>query len=890
MDIDAIVGGSIDRRGFVAATTAATAALAGLSLTGCAANKLEETDAQAPSAENIEEGAEWVPVSCWHNCGGRCLNKVLVKDGVVLRQKTDDTHEDSWDWPQSRGCIRGRSVQQQVFGADRLKYPMKRKHWEPLTGGDKSLRGLDEWERISWDEALDYIAAELKNAKEKYGNKSILYMNEVNLEGYLGGVLSACGGYTDMSACQSSGTFQYAANNMMGMSYCPLNDRYDTLNNTDHFVLWGTNPSWAAFGNPSFYLKRFKEKGMTFVFVGSDYNASAGYVNAEWIPVRPGGDTALLLGVAHSMITRDENGSLIDWDYLNRCTVGFDAEHMPADAKTTENFRDYVMGAVDGIEKTPEWASELCGTPVEMIHRLADVLGCKNNCYVSSSGAPARAKGAENYPQALMTVSAMGGHFGKPGNASGLDQNYSTLNRGPNLVQSAAPGGVPFQFSNAKNPVEDVIPIADLWNAVIEGKYYDAGNLLLGSVHAPIEREADIHVIVGEIKNMLQTQANTSRGIEAFRKVDFVCTQVYTMKTDARYSDIVLPICTRWEYDTSTSYDAAYDKENMFSHSKAIDPLFESRTDWQIANDLSERLGLDFKEIMPYTDQQLWMNALVGSTVVKEDGSGMEPLLTVTEEDYARYGTEGKPQQGRIPFEQLVTDGVYRVKRSADDPHASFISFKEFRDDPDANPLETASGKMEIYCQAKGDYFAMLHGDIERFEEMSPLPKYLNQHEGYADSFTDWENKVHGSYPFQLTHVHYLRRAHSDMDNLPWLREAMTNPVFINKEDAAAKGIVDGDVILVKNDNGQFIRPASVTRTVMSGVIAIPHGAAARIDKATGIDIGGADNILTSSGKETSILASGWNGTLVDYEKYTGDIELLRDCDWPLDIPLPDEN
>ena len=154
------------------------------------------------------------------------------------------------------------------------------------------------------------------------------------------------------------------------------------------------------------------------------------------------------------------------------------------------------------------------------------------------------------------------------------------------------------------------------------------------------------------------------------------------------------------------------------------------------------------------------------------------------------------------------------------------------------------------------------------------MPKYLEQREGFTDSFADWENKVRGPYPFQMTHVHYMRRAHTDYDNLPWLREAMQNPVFINKDDAKAKGIEDGDVILVHNDNGSFIRPASVTRTVMPGVVLVPHGAAARIDDETGIDIAGADNILTGSCDSTSSGLNGWNTTLVDYEKYTGSIEL----------------
>ena len=879
------VSTNMNRRTFVKSAAAAAAALGGLSLAGCAENTLEETAAGTAEAFAAnEEGAEWVPVSCWHNCGGRCVNKVLVKDGTVLRQKTDDSHEDSWDWPQSRGCIRGRSVQQQVFGPDRLKYPMKRKGWSP-DNPNGEMRGKDEWERISWDEALDYVAGELKKAKEKYGNRSIMYLNECNLEGYLGGVLSAFGGYVDNSACQSDGVYQYPTTGMLGMTYANLNDRYDIVN-SDYFIMWGHNPSWCAFGNPSFYVKRFKQEGVKFVVVGPDCNASAGYTDAEWIPVRPGCDTALLLGVAHSMITRDQNGSLIDWDFLDRCTVGFDADHMPADAKTDENFRGYVMGEYDGVEKTPEWASEICGTPVEKIERLADILGCQNNCYISSAGAPARAKGAENYPQALMTVSCMGGHIGKSGNASGLDHNYSTFNRGSNLV-TLTMGGYPHTMTNAGNPVDDIIPYTEMWDAVITGKYHRAGTTF-GEIVPAEEREIDIHVIIGEMKNVLQTQANTNRGIEALRKVDFVCEQAYYMKTGARYADIVLPVATRWEYNTFTYYDMAHDKENVFAHRNIVEPLFESKTDWQIADELSTRLGFSWSDICPLTDQQMWWNSMAGAVGAAADGVTPEPLFSITQEDIDAYGVEGTPQEGRVPIKQFLSDGVYRVPRSADDNYI-YIGYKDFVDDPEGHPLTSASGKFEIYCQAKCDFFDMMKNGNEQYVDVSPLPKFIDQHEGYIDSFTDWESKTRGPYPFQMTHIHYLRRAHSDMDNLPWLREAMTNPVFINADDAASKGISDGDIILVKNDNGSFIRPASVTRTVMSGVIIVPHGARATIDEESGVDKAGADNILTSSCKETSALASGWNSTLVDYEKYTGPIELLPDCEWPLDIPLPDE-
>ena len=98
---------------------------------------------------------------------------MLIKDGVVIRQKTDDTHKDSPDFPQQRGCLRGRSQRHQVFNADRLKYTMRRKNWKP-GGGKKELRGRDQWVRLSWDEALDIVATETKRIIGKYGNESIM--------------------------------------------------------------------------------------------------------------------------------------------------------------------------------------------------------------------------------------------------------------------------------------------------------------------------------------------------------------------------------------------------------------------------------------------------------------------------------------------------------------------------------------------------------------------------------------------------------------------------------------------------------------------------------------------------------------------------------------------
>ncbi|MFH1734272.1 MAG: molybdopterin-dependent oxidoreductase, partial [bacterium] len=100
-----------------------------------------------------------VPTGCCHDCGGRCVLKAHVKDGRVIRFETD-----SGDDPQLRACLRGRSYRQRLYSPDRLQYPLRR------TGE----RGQGQFERISWDDALDTVASELIRIKETYGNSAIL--------------------------------------------------------------------------------------------------------------------------------------------------------------------------------------------------------------------------------------------------------------------------------------------------------------------------------------------------------------------------------------------------------------------------------------------------------------------------------------------------------------------------------------------------------------------------------------------------------------------------------------------------------------------------------------------------------------------------------------------
>ncbi|HEY3423658.1 MAG TPA: molybdopterin-dependent oxidoreductase, partial [Negativicutes bacterium] len=255
----------MSRRTFVQSALAAAAATSSLSLIGCGG--LMQVTAESAREMASKEG-RWITGICWHNCGGRCLNKAYVVNGVIVRQKTDDTHPDSPDFPQQRGCARGRSQSKQVFDAGRLKYPMKRKNWAP-GGGQKELRGQDEWVRISWSEALDIVAGEIKRIKTDYGNESILAWGDE-----ISRTLNLYGGYVTSWGSSSFGTWDgtgpkigaFTPNAKIGLvngERADQNDRFD-LRNSQLIVIWGGNPSWSGAGNPTYYYLQAKQAGAKF--------------------------------------------------------------------------------------------------------------------------------------------------------------------------------------------------------------------------------------------------------------------------------------------------------------------------------------------------------------------------------------------------------------------------------------------------------------------------------------------------------------------------------------------------------------------------------------------------------------------------------------------------
>ena len=834
----------------------------------------------AKEALTEESEGEWKNAACWHNCGGCCVLKAEVKDGTVTRLKTDQSHDDSYDYPQQRACVRGLSQRAQVLGKERLKYPMKRTHFDPTGMTGKELRGQDTWERISWDEALDIVADQLKKAKDNYGNESIYVVDGGNMQRPLSD--PAFGGFVQKSGSRSQGCWKSAMTPILGTSgkKQALSDRYELLS-SKLIILWGNNPAQTSMGMSLLNIRRAKERGARVIAVDPVFSRSAAVLADDFYQIRPATDTTLLLALAYVIIQEDlkvnkkyydgiknNNGkgkkkgqiaersnAVIDWDFLDNCVQGFDAAHMPEGSNTEENFYDYVLGTYDMVPKTPEWASKICGLPVDRINKLAkEIMNSKPvTCYFSWNSA--RVEAAHHVCIAQMALGAMTGNLGIKGGCFACSNQEAATNGGSNLI------GI-----GKDNMPKIPDPLFKLctnhhWEDILSGKR-NAGQ---GKGFKPI----DIRVIYHSHSATLNQTNNTNKGIQAHKKVDFVVTNHFTFSPECQYSDVVLPVTTPWEKAGEVLQG---NREAIVWSQKVIEPYFEAKDDAWIAEQVGLRLGVDPSVSNPMSEEQRTFNIIASSTVLCDDGKTKENLVSITEADLAELGVKGTPQSGRIPILELRERGVYQVERHEGD-NFGFNFFAKLRQDPVANPLGTESGKLELYSPA-------LKAAIDKagWNEGYAYAKYVPPTEGYEATFSDFENGVKGEYPFQVISNHDLRGTHSVYNQVGWLREAFTYELEINPADAKAAGLAENDTAEIYNSRGAILRKVHLTERVMPGVLVIHEGTWLNLN-ADGKCIGGSPNVLTGDFPSGPDVES-WGAVIANVRKS----DVVIEDDWKVDL------
>jgi anaerobic dimethyl sulfoxide reductase subunit A len=731
-------------------------------------------------ASNTFSGEEkMIRVGCpSHNCGGRCLLRVHVKDNRIIRIETDDRPNDTVSDPQLRACIRGRSYRHRQHHKDRLKYPLKR----------VGERGSGEFERISWDEATDLVASNIKRIKAQYGNTSIYIPYGTGSYNQMGGKWSAdrlmslyggaLGYYNSYSwACITKATATVYGTDVSG------NQRQDWLN-TQYIIMWGWNPSEMRDGtNSEYFLKKAREKGARVICIDPRMTMSAVALADEWIAIRPGTDVALMSAMAWVMITE----GIYDKSFVDKYCIGFDKEQMPEAFKNAETYKDYILGVNDKQPKTPQWAEKITSIPSKDIIRIAREYATAESAVLYQGYGMQRRAYGEQVVRAGCVLAAITGNVGKSGGwASGI------------ALQA---GGGPFWniFPVLENPVQAQIP-SFLWSeAILRGPELTDKEGLVGIDKLP----HGIKMVWAVASNAIINQhANVNRTIEIVKDtsmLEFFVVQDNFMTPTAQYADLVLPACTQFE--TWGMEDGWKYGEELILQPQVLEPPWETKSDYAICAAVAEKLGI-WEEYTEGRNEKQWIGALL--------------------DDYRELRFPELPTLAEFEEKNL---GVY--SRPVEKPK---IAFEKFRENPEKYPLDTTSGKIEIFCEE------MFNRKLP--DEVPPIPKYIQE----------WESpfgKESEKFPLQVIGTHFMPRVHSTFANVDWNNEAFPQRVFINPVDAELRGLKNGQKVKVFNQRGTVILPCRITPRLLPGVVNIPQGAWYKADK-DGNDIGGSVNTLTS--------------------------------------------
>ncbi|MBI4301532.1 MAG: molybdopterin-dependent oxidoreductase [Chloroflexi bacterium] len=542
-------------------------------------------------ATKIGEGVQIITTGCPHDCGGKCILKAWVKDEQIVAITTDDGEE-----PQLRACLRGRAYRQRVYASDRLKYPMRR------TGE----RGEGQFERITWDEALDTVASEMLRIKKTYGPEAILsctgpgslsLLHSTGL--WLNRLLGQFGGYTSRHGSMSNQGASDATRFTYGTGIA-ANEIEDLLNSR-FIILWAWNSAEMVYGtNTTWVLTQAREKGIPITIVDPRYTDTA-ILAEEWIPIYPGTDSAMMVAMAYVMLKE----GLHDQTFLDKYTIGF------------EKFRDYVTGKEDGISKTPHWAETITGVPASTIESLARRYATlKPAALLPGLGMQRTAYGEQCFRTAI-TLAAMTGNIGVSGGGPAGEW-------GTRIGLNAMP--------RVTNPLEKTIPTSKWAEAVLLGK---AGGY-----------PSDIKLIYVCGSNFFMQRPNINKGVEALKKVEFIVCHEQFLTPTARFADILIPVTTHLERNDicgiwGMGHSAIFCKQ-------AIAPMDECKSDMEIFSELAPRIG-----ITNYNDhsEDEWLKSLVENTEIDY-------------KEFKQNGVHHFRHEPYIAFKAQISDPVHNPFRT----------------------------------------------------------------------------------------------------------------------------------------------------------------------------------------------------------------------------------
>ncbi|EHR6001614.1 trimethylamine-N-oxide reductase TorA [Vibrio parahaemolyticus] len=738
-----------------------------------------------------------------------------------------------------------------IYSPSRVRYPMVRLDWLKKHKYSADTRGNNRFIRVTWDEALDLFYRELERVQKEYGPWALhagqTGWNQTgsfnNCTAHMQRAIGMHGNFITKVGDYSTGAGQTIMPYVLGSTevYAQGTSWSEILENSDNIILWANDPvknlqvGWNCETHESFkYLAELKEKvakgEINVLSVDPVKNKTQRYLENDHLYINPMTDVAFMLAVAHVLY----NENLYDKKFIDTYCLGF------------EEFIQYVQGKTkDKVEKTPEWAAAICGVKADKIREFARML-VSGRTQILMGWCIQRQEHGEQPYWAAAVVAAMVGQIGLPGGGISYGHHYSSI--GVPSTGFAGPGGFPRNLDQGMKPKWDnndfngysrTIPVARWIDCLLEpGKEINYNG---GKVKLP-----DFKMMVISGCNPWHHHQDRNRMKKAFRKLQTVVTIEFAWTATCRFSDIVLPACTQWERNDIDVY-GSYSNKGLIAMHRLVDPLFQSKPDFQIMSELTQRFGRR-EEYTRGMSEMEWIESLYNDCKKANEGKFEMPEFNEFWEKSVLDFGEGKP----------------------------WVRHADFRKDPELNPLGTPSGFIEITSRKIGRY---------GYEHCQEHPMWFEKSE-----------RSHGGpgsdkYPFWLQSCHPDKRLHSQMCESEEFRATYAvqgrEPVYINPIDAKAKGIKDGDLVRVFNGRGQLLAGAVLTDSYPRGVIRIEEGAwyGPLNEKEGAICTYGDPNTLTQDiGSSELAQATSANTCIVDFEKFTGKVPPVTSFGGPIEV------
>ena len=541
-------------------------------------------------------------------------------------------------------------------GRCRVRMPSVRESW--LKGGPGTAperRGKDRFAEVEWDRALDLVAAELDRVRTDVGNEAI-YAGSYGWASagrfhhaptQLHRFMNSIGGYTRSVNTYSLAAAEVILPHVLGIGWWRFQNAltsWDVIaDNTELVVAFGGIPlknsqiEHGGVGRHELrgWLRRWVARGTRFVNVSPIADDLGDPVRPNWMPIRPGTDTALMLALIHTLIA----DGTYDRAFVDKYCTGWEA------------LASYIAGSDDGVAKDAEWASAITTISPAEIRSLARSL-VERRSMINVSWSLQRSHHGEHVIWAAIALAAAIGQIGLPGGGFGI--GYGAM---ASLGSGSPNSWLPF-LNRGKQQVDSFIPVARITDMLLhpgDEFTYDGGTYTY----------PDIRLVYWAGGNPFHHHQDLNRLRRGWQRPDTVVVNEPFWTATAKRADVVFPTTTSLE---RSDIGGAPNDFHVFAIQQAIDPVGGARNDYEIFSGLADRLGAGERFSEGRTADQ-WVRHLYERLREKEPGCPT--------------------------FDEFWRAGFLERRNSGDDPKR--VLLEDFREDPDRHPLSTPSGKIELF-------------------------------------------------------------------------------------------------------------------------------------------------------------------------------------------------